>query len=112
MISSRFLPDERLGIFVPALGPGADRVLELIDRGERALLQATVGELGEPALVEIEPRRAGWRDVQVPPRALGMSEPLRHRFGLVRREVVEHDVDLEIAGHVQVDEAKEVEHLF
>jgi hypothetical protein len=45
------------------------------------------------------------------PARLG-REPLRNRLGLVRREVVEHDMDLKIARQVQVDEAKEVEHLF
>ena len=48
----------------------------------------------------------------VPPRALGVSEPLRDRLGLVCREVIEHDVDLEFSRHVQVNELEEGEDLF
>ena len=39
-----------------------------------------------------------------------MSEPGRDRFGLVRREVIQHDVDLQVFRHVQVNELEEGEH--
>src|SRR5215207_4175361 len=51
------MPDERLGVVVPVLGPGLDGVDELGDAGEYAVAEAPVGELFEPALDEVEPRR-------------------------------------------------------
>lgn len=44
--------------------------------------------------------------------APGMSEPHRNRCSLVRREIVEHDVDVEFFRHVRVNELEEVEDLF
>ena len=79
---------------------------------EGALLQTTVGELREPALDEIQPRRTGRREVQVPASALGVRQPLLHGLGLVRREVVEHNVNVETRLDVQINEAEEVEDVF
>ena len=43
--------------------------IEIGNTGEGAAAQASVGELLEPALHEVQPTRAGGREVQVPPLA-------------------------------------------
>ena len=51
--------------------PPGDLGLQLSDRIERALLQSSIGELSEPTLDEVEPRRTGMGEVQVPACASG-----------------------------------------
>ena len=41
----------------------------------------------------------------------GMGQPVGHRWRLVGGEVVEHHVDLEVLGHVQVDQLEEGQHV-
>ena len=72
------LPDERLRIFIPVLGPDSNRGFELSDRRERALLQAAVSELAEPTLDEIEPRRTRRCEAQVPSSTLGCVDATLH----------------------------------
>ena len=68
-----------------------------------------VGELGEPALDEVDPRAVGRREVQVKP---GVAhEPAVDLGGLVRRDVVDDEVDVEIVGHAAVDEVQEAAEL-
>jgi hypothetical protein len=56
----------------------------------RGAAQFAVGQLGEPALDEVDPRRDGGREVQVEP---GMAQqPFLHRRGLVRGVVVADQV--------------------
>lgn len=78
------LPDERLRVFVPAFSPDANLVFEVLHRVECTLLEPRVRELTEPTLDEIEPRRTGRREVQMPASALGMREPLGDGLSLVR----------------------------
>jgi hypothetical protein len=56
-----------------------------------------LGQLGNESLDEVEPGRAGWGEVQVIARTL--REPALHYPSLVRRNVVEHEVYVEIFGH-------------
>ena len=50
--------------------------------------------------------------MQVPALSFGVGEPVARRFGLVGRQVVQHDVDVEVGGGVQVDPLEEGEHVF
>ena len=53
-----------------------------------------------------------WGEVHVPRRSLGMREPGHDRFGLVCRQIVKHDVDLQVLYHGRVNEPDEGEDLF
>ncbi len=66
-----FVPDEGLGVVVPVLGPELDGVDELIEAGEAAAAEASIGQGFEPALDEVQPGRAGRREVQVQRARLG-----------------------------------------
>ena len=55
------------------------------------------GQLGEPALDEVDPRAAGRGEVQDEPGVL--REPALDGRGLVAGGVVEHEVHVEVGGH-------------
>jgi hypothetical protein len=59
------VPDERLGVVVPVLGPELDRFDEGWDAGEDAPFQPAVGEFLEPAFDEVQPRGARGCEVQL-----------------------------------------------
>jgi len=63
------------------------------------------GEHRKESLDEIEPRAVRRGEVQMKPRML--QEPPVHRRGFMRREVVEHDVHVEIWVDVDVDVTQE-----
>ena len=60
-----FVPDVGLGVVVPVGDPGADRGDEVADGAVGAAFDPLRGELGEPALDEVDPARAGRGEVQV-----------------------------------------------
>src|SRR5208283_4159058 len=99
----RLVPDEGLRIVVPVLGPDLDGLDQLGHRGEHATAQPPFGELVEPALDEVEPRRGCRGEVQVPAGSFGVGQPLGNRWRLVSREVVEDHVDVEVGGDVEVE---------
>ena len=101
------VPYEALGIVIPVLGPDLDGLDEMRDRGEDSSAEPSLSELVEPALDEIQPGRTRGCEVQMPTCALRIRQPLGHRRCLVGREVVEHDVDVEVPSNVQVDELEE-----
>src|SRR5437588_5114705 len=53
-----------LGVFVPVGDPGADRGDEVMDRAMRAAPDLLRGQLGKPALDEVQPGAVGGREVQ------------------------------------------------
>jgi hypothetical protein len=78
----------------------------LSSRTERcAAAQLAFGELGEPALDEVQPRRAGRREVQLKARMGG--QPALDRRCLVGGVVVEHEVHVELGWHLVVDRLQE-----
>ena len=97
------VPHEGLRIIVPVLGPRLDGLDQVRGRGEDALSKSSFGQFVERAFDEVQPRRRGGREVQVPTCPLGVSQPFGHRRCLVGREVVEHHVKIEVLGDVEVD---------
>ena len=113
MMSSAVLRhNEGFGVVVPALGPHFDGLDESIDTGEGSSAEPPVGELFEPPLDQVEPGGRGGGEVEMPPLPSGMSQPLGHRRGFVSRQVVQHNMDVEVAGDVEVDQLEEPEDLF
>jgi hypothetical protein len=51
------------------------------------------------------------REVQVPSAPFRVGEPAADRFGLVSGQVVQHDMHVEIGGHVEIDPLEEREHV-
>ena len=62
---SRLRPLERLGVGVAEGDVVLDGGDELGDAGEAATLEPLGGQLSEPPLDQVEPRRAGGREVEV-----------------------------------------------
>ena len=86
---------------VPANGE-----LELSGAAVHAAPQLLFGEGGEPTLDEIDPRRAGRREVQV---EAGMPrEPAMNRRCLVRAGVVKNEMHGEPRGHAAIDGREEL----
>src|ERR1700709_734850 len=79
----------------------SDRGLQLSCSGERPAFQPTSAQNGKPALHEVEPRRARRREVEVEPRML--DQPVMHQGRLVRLQVVEHEMHLQIACDAALD---------
>src|SRR5919202_7078386 len=77
----------------------ADRCLQVLRAGERPALEPTPAQYGEPALDQVQPRRARRREVEVEPRML--QQPLVDQRGLVR--LVEHEMHLQIACDAALD---------
>src|SRR4051794_37721361 len=69
------------------------------DRGA----SASIGQFLEPPLDQVEPRRAGRREVQVPSGPFGMVKPAGDLGAQMGGEVVQDDVDLEPGCDVEVD---------
>src|ERR1700678_4295811 len=88
-------PDEGLRVLVPVVGPQTQRLGELADAAEDTTAKPALGQQSEPALDQIEPRRTGRSEVQVPAGLGRLSQPLPHLGPTVGREVVEDDVDVE-----------------
>ena len=91
------VPDVGLGVFVPVGDPGADRGDEVADRAVGAAFDPFRGQLGEPALDEIQPGAVGRREVEREARVA--EQPALDRRRLVGRGVVEHDVHVEVRRH-------------
>jgi hypothetical protein len=60
------LPDERSGILIMLRDEAIDRSLQIDDRLEYAVFQASPRELGEDALDGIQPRAGRWNEVEGP----------------------------------------------
>ena len=85
-------------------GVGREKVVE---RGEDAMCESGFGEMRVTACNEVQPRRRGWREVQMAAGAFSICEPRSDRLGLVGEEVVEQDMNLEVPWHVEADQLEE-----
>jgi hypothetical protein len=82
-------PHKGLGIGVVALKIVVDGILELRNAAESATADALLRDLREEALDEVEPGRAGRREVKMETAML--EELALYRGRLVRPVVVEHE---------------------
>ena len=86
------------------LCPGLDGGDEVVDRAEDTTGKPAFSEKREPPFNEVQPRQRGWHEVRMPPGAFSMREPRSDPLGLVGEQVVEQDMDLEVAWQVEVDQ--------
>ena len=87
----------------------ANRALKVGNTGERTASNTPSRDLCEESLDLIEPTRAGGREMQ---NETGMaSEPVHHLRLLVRRVVVKHKMNLQVAGNLTINLAKEAQEL-
>lgn len=102
-------PYEGFGIVVDGLDVVSDRALQFMGRTMRAAADFFLSQVGKEPLDLIDPGCRGWREVEMP---AGMSrEPPADCRGFVGCVVVQHQVDVKIAGDVALDLAQELEEL-
>jgi putative transposase len=106
---SGLVPDERLRVLVPHLDPVADVLGERVDGVVNGALQLLGRERGEPSFDEVHPRSVGRREMEVEP--LVAQQPLVNRWGLVGRQVVQHDMHVEVLWNFTVDLVQELDGL-
>ena len=75
----------------------------MVDGGEARVDHRLASPDRERAFDQVQPRSRCRREVQMPAGAFGVSEALAHRFRLVRRKVVQHDVDVEVGFDVEIE---------
>jgi hypothetical protein len=92
-----------IGIFSRPDLNGLDQVR---NQGEDTPTQPVLGELVDPPFDQVQPGRRGGVECRCQ-RALGVFEPCGDRWCLVRRKIVQHDVDVEVLWDVDVDELEE-----
>ena len=98
-------PDERDGARVVAVDESIDVISELLDTDEAGSGQRIALQNGEPDLDLVEPGAVGWREVEAD---IGVAGQPTITLGLVRRQIVEDDVDF-LARMVGDDAGHEVE---
>src|SRR5512133_413788 len=101
------LPGERFCALVVADDEGIDLLPDLLGGGEGGPLERGAAENGEPDLDLVQPGGVGWREMEM---HVGMACQPEVTLGLVRVQIVEHDVDFP-TGMVGHDAVHEVEKL-
>ena len=99
----RLVPHKRFGIFVPCDRPHGQSLDKGTHAREHAASQPASGQVGEPAPHEVEPRRTGGHEMQVPARLFSLRKPTFHLWAHVGRKVVEHYVHRQASGRGPVD---------
>lgn len=107
---SRFRPFEWLWVLVMSVEILLYRISELQAACVRASPQGMFREQAEEAFSEIKPRGMGGCEVKMESRALG--QPAFDHGCLVRRKIVEHNVDVQIARDDLFDLSKELLELY
>ena len=104
-----FAPDEGLRLGVVLEQVVVDCAFEIVDAGVAAAADALCRDLGEEALDEVQPGRAGGCEVQLEPGML--LQPGLHLGRLVGGVVVENQMDVARFLHGPVDPAEEGQEL-
>ena len=102
----RFGPFEGPGILVVPIDKRADVGFELPDGGMNTSPEPLSGELSEPALDLIDPRRRSRREVDVIVRPPGEPPPDLGSF--VGGIIIHDDMDIEPFGDLSIDLFEEV----
>ncbi len=93
-------PDEWLGVFIVDSDVIVDGRDEFLNACECAATDALPCDLAEPALYEIEPRRARWRKVHVEPRMF--VQPVFYVGVCLSAIVIDNQVQVQFAGRLPV----------
>jgi hypothetical protein len=104
-----FVPDKGLWLFIPPTDPVFDGRLEFFRRAVGAPSESLIGEFSEPTFHQVHPRAVGGREVEVKPRVA--HESSLDLWGLVRRDVVHDEMDVQIVGNRSVDQVQELSEL-
>ena len=78
-----------------------DGLFQSCRTGKDGALEPAAGQHREPAFNEIEPRRVGWCEVQMP--AWAFYEPVPDDRGLMGHQIVQDEVDFQIGWHKRLD---------
>ena len=76
------VPHKRFGIFVPCDRPRGQSLDKGTHAREHAASQPASGQVGEPAPHEVEPRRTGGHEMQVPARLFSLRKPTFHLWAM------------------------------
>ena len=102
-------PAKRLRLLVVDFQIGADRLLEGNDRAVSAAPQLVLGQAGEEALDQVEPRIVGRGEMAVEARVA--EKPLPDLGRLVRAVVVEDQMDVEFRRNELIDILQEADEI-
>ena len=102
-------PHEGLRLLVGSANELLYRGLEFTDIVEHAPTYAFARDLSEPSLDQVEPRTAGGREMQDKARMIG--QPGFDVLVVVRPVIVNHQMEVEIAWELAIEQAKELEEL-
>src|SRR6266508_2251596 len=102
-------PHKRPWVLVPVLDPRPDVSLQGLHALVDAALQRLGGQLAEPPLDQVEPRRAGRDEVQLEA-GMGGQPPL-DGVGFVGGVVVADQMDIQLGGHLLVELDQELAEL-
>src|SRR6266542_2113079 len=102
-------PHKRPWVLVPGLDPRPDVSLQGLNALVDAALQRLGGQLAEPPLDQVEPRRAGRDEVQLEA-GMGGQPPL-DGVGFVGGVVVADQMDIQLGGHLLVELDQELAEL-
>ena len=103
------MPGVGAGVVVPGVDPVLDRVFEFGDRPVGTASDPFGGEFCEPAFDEVHPGAVGGGEMNV--ESPVTLQPALDLGGLVGRDVVDDDVDVEMVGDVAVDQVQELAEL-
>ena len=99
-------PNEGLGILVVHVDVLADGRFQFFHTPKDAPSNALVGDLGKPALHQVDPRGVSGSEMEMKSRAL--REPVPDKRSLMGAVVVHDDVRLQSGGHVGLDHIQEL----
>jgi len=105
-VVSGLCPAEGLGIRVVCVDERSDVAFESVGRAMDTTTDLLVGEHGEEPFDLIDPRGAGWDEVNAP--AWTLDQPVADRLGLVSGVVVHDEVNVEFDGHIGLDLIEEL----
>src|SRR5439155_27348697 len=104
-----FVPHKRSGGLVADRQVLPNRGLEGAGAAMRTALDLLLGQRGEPAFHQVEPRRTGGREVHM---KSGMpSEPPPNLRGFMRAVVVQNQMDVEVGRHRVVNRVEKAQEL-
>ena len=87
-----------------------DRLLQVGNALKDSPANALIGDPGKETLDLIKPTAVRWGKMKFPARMF--SQPVLHRFGLMRGVVVEDDMHIKLSGNLALDLTQKIEEFF